>query len=203
MSETVLKEVKQQIADSEKYERDLQIAYFERAIKCATTQMVIIVKYFKILVHTHNMIEMMSENFREGSAVIPPSLKRFLLETLDTRLVTISDLITPSHSAANLQGSSPEEQEPLKIKLERLVSTIGSYMHRQEKVKEENTKGVSSTLKDKLNVEGEEGRHFRVAILELVEVCKRMTFALATQVVEGKATLQILEESMFKLRRLE
>jgi hypothetical protein len=34
--------------------------------------MLIMVKYFKILVQTYNMIEMMSENFREGTAVLSP-----------------------------------------------------------------------------------------------------------------------------------
>ncbi|TNV79095.1 hypothetical protein FGO68_gene1304 [Halteria grandinella] len=197
-SETVLKEVKGQIEASEKYERELQQAYFERAIKCASTQMIIVVKYFKVLVQTYNMIEMMSENFREGSAVIPQSVKKFLLDTLDTRLVTISELIEPTHSsgAANLQGES------LKSNLERLLSTIGQYMHRQEKIKQERqSKKVDAPTKNVTISEGEEAKQLRVAILELVEVCKRMTFALASQVVEGRATLQVLEETMYKYRK--
>ena len=42
----------------------------------------------------------------------------------------------------------------------------------------------------------EEAKTLRVAILELIEVCKRMTFALAQQMIDSKATLQVLEENI-------
>lgn len=101
-TQSVTKELRQQIADSERYDRELQITYFERAIKAATNQMLILIKFFKILAHTYSIIELMSENFREGTGVIPADIKRLILETLDSKLVAISDILTPSHSAANL-----------------------------------------------------------------------------------------------------
>lgn len=39
----------------------------------------------------------------------------------------------------------------------------------------------------------------RVAILELIEVCKRMTLALAQQMIESKATIQVLEENLHRM----
>lgn len=61
-------------------------------MKSTTTQLVIIVKYFKILAQAYNLITMMSESFREGSAVIPFSFKKFL-EALDAQLMSIADFL--------------------------------------------------------------------------------------------------------------
>jgi hypothetical protein len=52
-------------------------------------------------------------------------------------------------------------------------------------------------------LDGEEGKHLRIAILELIEVCKRMTFALAQQVIDSRSTMQILEESLMRMRTID
>ncbi len=36
----------------------------------------------------------------------------------------------------------------------------------------------------------------RGAIMEVVETCKMMTYALAQQVIEGKATIEVIEENV-------
>jgi hypothetical protein len=48
-------------------------------------------------------------------------------------------------------------------------------------------------------IEREEGKKLRLAILELTVVCKRMTQALAQQMVEGKAMIEVIEENLYKI----
>ncbi len=42
----------------------------------------------------------------------------------------------------------------------------------------------------------EEVKTLRLAIMELIEVCKRMTLALGQQLFESKATLMVLENNI-------
>lgn len=64
---------------------------------------------------------------------------------------------------------------PIRIKLEKLATTIGEYMHKKQA-----TLG-GKVVHDKSSEErvGEEDKPVRVAILGLIDVCKQMTFALA------------------------
>ena len=46
----------------------------------------------------------------------------------------------------------------------------------------------------------EKAKRMRDAIMELVEECKRVTLALAEQVVEGKATIEVIQQNIERVR---
>lgn len=46
----------------------------------------------------------------------------------------------------------------------------------------------------------EKAKRMRDAIMELVEECKRVTVALAEQVVEGKATIEVIQQNIERVR---
>lgn len=77
----VHEEIKKQVRLAEAMERDLQVMYFEKAIKCASNQVVIITKYFKIMAQTYSILENMSENITSPGG-IPSNFRKFL-ETLE------------------------------------------------------------------------------------------------------------------------
>ena len=80
----------------------------------------------------------------------------------------------------------------MKLKLEKLVENIGRCMHKQKETRE--------TKDEPIEESAEEGRELRDSILDLIEVCKKMTFALTQQVIESKATLDVLESSLAKVK---
>ena len=74
-------------------ERELQQLYFEQAIKCATQQVVITIKYFKVLAASYYIVESLSENLSQGNH-LPTHFKRFL-DSLDKQLTSILDFLSP------------------------------------------------------------------------------------------------------------
>ena len=46
----------------------------------------------------------------------------------------------------------------------------------------------------------EKAKRMRESIMELVEECKRVTVALAEQVVEGKATIEVIYQNIDRVR---
>jgi hypothetical protein len=46
----------------------------------------------------------------------------------------------------------------------------------------------------------EKARRMRESIMELVQECKRVTVALAEQVVSGKATIDVINQNIERIR---
>jgi hypothetical protein len=46
----------------------------------------------------------------------------------------------------------------------------------------------------------EKSQQMRNNIMELVEECKRVTVALAEQVVEGRATVEVIEQNIVRVQ---
>jgi hypothetical protein len=55
-------------------ERDMQQLFFERAIRCAVNQTVLVSKYFKVLAQAYMLADSLSENVRE----MPAGFRAFL-----------------------------------------------------------------------------------------------------------------------------
>lgn len=155
----------------------MQQLFFERAIRCAVNQTVLVAKYFKVLAQAYMLADSLSENVRE----MPTGFRAFL-ESLEKQSGAILEMILPTGA-----------KESVKQRLEQLVETIGRCMHKQKEAREAKDEGA-------IEESAEEGRHLRNSILELVEVCKMMTQALAQQVIESKATLDVLEESLARVK---
>lgn len=89
-------------------ERDLQTIYFQRAIKCASDQTLIITKYFKLLLCAYKIIENMSDNItvsknherdrrgdgEEVSTVLPQNFNKFIT-SLELRVVKLLEYLSP------------------------------------------------------------------------------------------------------------
>ena len=154
----------------------MQQLFFERAIRCASNQTMLVTKYFKILACAYSMADNFKENFRD----IPASFRQFL-ENLEKQSGQILEVLAPARDG-----------ESVKAKLEKLVETIGRCMHKQKESKE--------AMYEPVEESAQEGRELRDSILDLIEVCKKMTFALTQQIIESKATLEVLESSFAKLK---
>jgi len=74
----MLNEINKETKLAEALERDLQTLYFEKALKCATNQIVITIKYFKTLAQAYYITESLSDNLIEGMAALPHKFKVFL-----------------------------------------------------------------------------------------------------------------------------
>lgn len=83
------------------------------------------------------------------------------------------------------------------IKLDKLLNVIGNCLHKHQSMIDARKKGTNTEPEDEPNSAAKEkGKRMRDAIMELVEECKRVTMALAEQVVEGKATVEVIEENL-------
>ena len=117
----LVQDIKAQTTLAEKLENDLQFLYFERAIKCATQQTLVVTKYFKVLMQANCLIEIFSENLSQS---VPTTFQRFL-DTFEKQMGGILQIVSPSLDKGVVDG-----QKSVKVRLEKVVETIGEIMHK-------------------------------------------------------------------------
>lgn len=92
--------------------------------------------------------------------------------------------------------------ESLQKRLEKLLTVIGNCLHKHQTQKETKAKNTTKDAEeDEPNgVAKEKAKRMRENIMELVEECKRVTVALAEQVVEGKATIEVIQQNIGRVK---
>ena len=88
-------------------------------------------------------------------------------------------------------------------RLEKLLAVVGTCLHKHQTQKETRKKNTTKQATEEEEPNGmakEKAKRMRDAIMELVEECKRVIVALAEQVVEGKATIEVIQQNIERVR---
>ena len=95
-------------------------------------------------------------------------------------------------------NTNTTNKSSLHKRLESLLAVVGKCLHTsQDKVQKKKDRNGGIAIAEEEDAQNpavkEKSLRMRDAIKELVDECKRVTLALAEQVVEGRATIEVIE----------